>query len=398
MNDKSLLDSGLVPQISPANIKFQLGRMSTTTSCDNDGITVIMLRTLLDTSFIEHLFQLYYACLRKGQTPRRWNEACIFPLHKDKNKPYTANNSRPISLLCLFRKIFESLILSTVRSSGNMSYSPTQAGFRSGYSTLTNVLTLHHQIESDAGSHIVFLDFASAFDRVQWLYLQKELQKQGMHPLVIQLVHQLMYCDMSFSVIVNGSPSPKLSRTSGLPQGSPLSPILFNKFIDSLLKTLNWQNPPTFPSSLWFADDGVLVAPTFQKAQSLVNQASNWADRHGMSFNILKCGYLLSHSASKIPLAICPSLRLNQESIPHVQSYKYLGVMFYRQGIDFIAQSNMLTERVERQLGALRWFSNLWCPRIQLNIMKSILFPTLEYSLPLLFAQFQRDPKSLSWK
>ena len=72
--------------------------------------------------------------------------------------------------------------------------------------------------------------------------------------------------------------------------------------------------------------------------------------------------------------------------------------MFYSQGIDFIAQSNRLTLRVERQLEAMRWFSNIWCPRIRLNIMKSILFPTLEYSLPLLFGHFQRDPKSPSWK
>ena len=266
--------------------------MSTTASCGDDGITIFMLRTLLDTSFIELLFQLYYACLRKDQTPRRWNEACIIPLHKDKKKPYTAKHSRPISLLCLFRKISESLILSTLRSSGNMSYSPTQAGFRSGYSTLTNILTLHHQIDSDAGSHIVFLDFASAFDRVQWLYLKKELQRQGMYPLVIQLVHQHMYREMSFWVIVNSSPSRKLSHTSGWPLGSLLSPILFNRFIHSLLKTLNWQNLPTFPSSLWFTDDGVLVAPTFQKAQSLVNQVSKWADQHGMTFNVPKCGYL----------------------------------------------------------------------------------------------------------
>jgi len=47
-----------------------------------------------------------------------------------------------------------------------MTYSGIQGRFRSGYSTLTNVLTLHHSIESDAGSHIVFLDFASAFDSV----------------------------------------------------------------------------------------------------------------------------------------------------------------------------------------------------------------------------------------
>ena len=117
-----------------------------------------------------------------------------------------------------------------------------------------------------------------------------------------------------------------------------------------------------------------------------------------MTFNIPKCGYPLSHSASKVLLAIRPSLRLNQDSIPHVQSYRYLGVIFHCQGIDFIAQSNMLTERVARRLGALHWFSNLWCSRIWLNIMKSIMFPTLEYWLPLLLAQFHRYPKSPGWK
>ena len=397
-DETTLLESGLLDLISSEKIKSQLARMSTSASCGNDGITVVMLRPLLDTSFTQHLFQLYYTCLRKGQTPRRWNEACIFPLCKDKTKPYTASNSRPISLLCLFRKLFESLILPIVKSSGRMTYSSVQAGFRSGYSTLTNVLTLHHQIESDAGSHIVFLDFASAFDRVQWSYLRKELEKQDVNPLVLQLIYNLIYRDMSFSVIVNGCQSPNQERTTGLPQGSPLSPTLFNRFIDSLLQTLNWQNTASFPSSLFFADDGVLVAPTFRKAQSLVNQASQWADGHGMAFNLAKCGYLITHSASKIPLPIRPPLLLNKQAIPFVQSYKYLGVMFSGVGIDFVAQGDMLAQRVEKQLGAMSWFSNLWCPRIRLNIMKSILLPTLEYSLPLLFAQFQRNSKSHSWK
>jgi len=150
-----------------------------------------------------------------------------------------------------------------------MSYSGIQAGFRSGYSTLTNVLTLHHLIEADAAQHIVFLDFASAFDRVGWPYLQQELQEQGMNPLVVQLVYQLMYRDMSYSLIVNGCESPKQPRTCGLLQGSPLSPILFNRFINCLLQSLNWNSQPTFPSALFFADDVVLIAPTIPKAQSL---------------------------------------------------------------------------------------------------------------------------------
>jgi len=196
-----------------------------------------MLRHLLDTTFPQHLCQLFDACLRIGQTPARWNEALVNPLCKDRKKPYTATNSHPISLICLFRKLFESLILPVVSASGNMSYPGIQAGFRSGYSTLTNVLTLHHLIEVDAARHIVFLDFASAFDRVGWPY--QELKEQGINHLVLQLVYQLMYRDMSYSLIVNGCESQKPPRTSGLLQGSPLSPILFNRFINSLLQSLN---------------------------------------------------------------------------------------------------------------------------------------------------------------
>ena len=279
-----------------------------------------------------------------------------------------------------------------------MAYSGIQAGFRSGYSTLTNVMTLHHLIESDAGSHVVFLDFASAFDRVCWPFLLKELQRQGMNRLVLKLIYHLMYHDMTFSVIVNGSQSPSQIRTTGLPQESPLSPILFNRFIDSLLQTLNWQNSPSFPSALFFADDGILISPTLAKAQSLLNQALRWADQHAMSFNISKCGYLITHSASKAPAAIRPSLQLNGEQIPVVQSYKYLGVMFSTFGIDFQAQGKMLAQRVDRHLGAMRWFSTTWSPRIRLNLMKSILLPTLEYSLPLIYRQFVRNHKTPGWK
>ena len=203
---------------------------------------------------------------------------------------------------------------------------------------------------------------------------------------------------MSFALIVNGAPSPQIPRTSGLPQASSLSATLFNRFIDSLLQTLNWHNPPSFPSVLFFADDGVLISPTLRKAQSLLNEASRWADQHGMAFNIAKCGYRITHSTSKAPPAIRPSLQLHNLSIPFVQFYKYLGVTFCSLGIDFVVQENILGDRVERQLGAMRWFSNTWSPRIRLNIMKSILLPTLEYSLPLLFAQAQRSPRSPFWK
>jgi len=91
--ESTFLASGLLAHISIDKIKVQLGRMSSTASSSTDSITVIMLRYLLETTFPTHLHQLYLACLRTGQTPRRWNESLVYPLCKDRKEPYTAQNS-----------------------------------------------------------------------------------------------------------------------------------------------------------------------------------------------------------------------------------------------------------------------------------------------------------------
>jgi len=70
-DEATMLASGLLDTVTTDKIKFQLGRMSSTSSCGSDRITVIMLRHLLETIFPQHLCQLYHACLRSGQTPAR---------------------------------------------------------------------------------------------------------------------------------------------------------------------------------------------------------------------------------------------------------------------------------------------------------------------------------------
>jgi len=55
--------------------------------------------------------------------------------------------------------------------------------------------------------------------KVGWSYLETELKAQDINPLVLRLIHQLMFQDMSFSLIVNGCPSAQQNRNCGLLQG-----------------------------------------------------------------------------------------------------------------------------------------------------------------------------------
>ena len=100
-----------------------------------------------------------------------------------------------------------------------------------------------------------------------------------------------MYRDIKFSLVVNGSQSPHWQRIRGHSQGSPLSPILFNRFLFSLLQTGN-QDADHIPHYLFFANNGVIIAKSNAEVQQLLSIVNRWADQHLIFFNVLKCEHL----------------------------------------------------------------------------------------------------------
>lgn len=138
-----------------------------------------------------------------------------------------------------------------------------QGGFRRGYSTLTQVAVLHHALSTEALPIAVLLDLEAAYDKVREAKPVVALTKQLMPQFPIHIVTQLMFTSAGLSLAVNGVVSAPISRDVQLPQSSPLSPIVFNKFIDSLVLELNTllsvPQISSLLSCLFFADDDVLM-------------------------------------------------------------------------------------------------------------------------------------------
>jgi hypothetical protein len=115
-------------------------------ACGYDSIHTLILRALLPTTFPEFLVHLFTDCVDTVRTPRDWNRSIVYLLPKFKDQPPDANTVHPISILPMFRRIFESLLIpifTDVRHR-NARLHPCQAGFRRGYSTLTNIAVCHH--------------------------------------------------------------------------------------------------------------------------------------------------------------------------------------------------------------------------------------------------------------
>jgi hypothetical protein len=168
-------------------------------------------------------------------------------------------------------------------------------------------------------------------------------------------------------------------------QGSPISPHLFNFFVDGLITELNIDysrlEKDPIPYTLFYADDGTLLPTDYDEARRLLQIVERWSHTNGLKLNVRKCGHMSQHL---IPQALF--LNHATEEIPLVQQYNYLGFPMTARGIDFEAH---LTRRISAAVARANFLSissDSWGPAHRLRVFKRYLAPMFEYGAPLVVA------------
>ena len=131
--------------------------------------------------------------------------------------------------------------------------STTQHGFRSNHSTITAFLPLTHQITKffnktrPPGRTIAMaIDFSKAFDTVNHTTLLKMLLRTSLDNHSICWLSTYLR-GRTTSVLYHNTSSPQRIIRTGVPQGSVLSPLLFNFYVSDY--------PPTSLSHTSYADE-----------------------------------------------------------------------------------------------------------------------------------------------
>jgi hypothetical protein len=110
---------------------------------------------------------------------------------------------------------------------------------------------------------IISIDTEKAFDKMQYHFIIKALRKLGIEGMYLNIV-KAIYDKPTANIILNGEKLKSFPLKSGMRQGCPLSPLLFNIILEFLARAIRQEETKgiqigkeTVKISL-FADDMIL--------------------------------------------------------------------------------------------------------------------------------------------
>lgn len=157
-----------------------------------------------------------------------------------------------------------------------------------------NVKTLQQVIKQQRKRHkeihIVFLDLAKAFDAMS--HIRKGLMKKGVPVQVIETIEE-MYTNACAEISVGRKTTRKTAINSGVNQGCPLSPFLFNLVLDELIEKLKSKNigvriNGSLLNVMAFADDLVVITEAVHM-KILLEQCKQFFEIKGLAVNAERC-------------------------------------------------------------------------------------------------------------
>ena len=144
--------------------------------------------------------------------------------------------------------------------------------------------------------NIVFLDLAKAFDTVSHKSIANGLKRKGVAQEIISTILE-MYLNSFTTISVGGKSTRKIKINSGVKQGCPLSPLLFNLILDELLENLKKLGVgininDQLVSVMTFADDLVLITEHSSNMLLAIKEYQKFLHQKSLSVNVAKSGSL----------------------------------------------------------------------------------------------------------
>ena len=207
-----------------------INKLSESAASGPDGFPAILLKKC-KFALAQPLYLIWRKILDNGNIPQILKEANILPIHKGGSR-LIPKNYRPISLTSHLMKTFERVFRAKVVTylEQNQLLNDSQHGFRSGRSSLSQLIQHHDRIlemlENGTNADVIYLDFAKAFDKVDHGIICHKLKSLGITGKIGKWLHNFL-SDRFQKVHVNGALSSASTVISSVPPRYRSSPSTF---------------------------------------------------------------------------------------------------------------------------------------------------------------------------
>ncbi|KAF1327222.1 putative Pollike protein, partial [Globisporangium splendens] len=316
--------------VTASDIADSIRHMKASSAPGMDGLTAGFYQVAPDV-FGECLSIVFNDQLRRGTLLPSQRKSAVVLLYK-KGSRAEPGNYRPITLMPVDVKALSKTLTFRLQSVVCSLIHTDQKAFVKGRS-------IHHHVRFladlqdlitnlDDEAYAMFLDFEKAFDRVNWDYMFRVLEKMGCGSAFIQWV-RLLYTRPQAHLLINQNIQPALHPTRGVKQGDPLSALLFLLAIEPLGNMLRSHeeygvclNADHTATSMFFADDTTLLGGSIPSVQAQLELVDVYCKGSGAKLNLSK-SMLMALNRNQD----CPRLS-GVQVLGRAESVKFLGVPF----------------------------------------------------------------------
>lgn len=319
------------PDITIPEIERAIRRASPNKAPGADGITNGILHQTLDI-LLPSLCTLFNASLQQGYCPKHFKDTVTVVLRKPGKDDYTQPKAyRPIALLNTLGKALEAIFANRLAYLADVhQLLPSRhTGGRRLASTehaIHFLLQRIHQAWSEGNvASLLLLDVSGAYDNVSRERLLHNLRKRQVSERIIRWIASFL-SGRSTTLKLQEYTAPSAPIQTGIPQGSPISPILYLFYNADLIEACKTQET----EAVGYIDHASIIAvgSTAQRncktLKGIHRKAEKWAAQHGSQFAPAK--YELVHFTRDPKANSTHALRLPHATIEASPSCRYLGV------------------------------------------------------------------------
>jgi hypothetical protein len=353
-------------RITHSHIRRAIASLKNKNSCGVDGVSNRILK-LLPSGHVNILVSAFNTFSATLQTPAHWHVAKMILLSKTKSKIVSLDETRPISLLPCFSKIYEKCFLLHFREWINDQgiLPEEQSGFRPGHNMAVRLVSIIDQIGQSLSKNTaaagLFVDFKTAFNQLWYQGLWLKLTRLNCPLFFIAWLRKYL-SGRTAHIEIKGMHSPGFHLHKGVPQGSCIGPVLFILFHYDILNSLtviHWRHLFADDLAILFSPSSMLSSSAMiltlaEQVTDVMNRLTEYSIKWKQEINFKKTYWTLFHRqvAPRLPTIVCDG-----KTIEHVKKFKYLGTTLDAK-LSFTSHIDHIKEKIQKNLNAFKRLSS----------------------------------------